>query len=86
MTVKLLVFSVYDAKAEVYGTPVFFPTKGLATRAFEDQCNRDDSPLREHAGDFTLFQVGEFDTDTGVLIPLKSPASLGTGVEYRRDK
>jgi hypothetical protein len=81
---KLLVFSVFDSKAEVYGTPIFFPTKGLATRAFEDQCNKPDSPICQHPGDYTLFCIGEFDPDTGSLIPLGSPSSLGTGVEYQR--
>lgn len=82
MSHKLLVFSVFDVKAEVYGTPIFFAAKGLATRAFEDQVNKPDSPIAQHPGDFTLFQIGEFDVDTGMLIPLPSPASLGTGVEY----
>ena len=81
---KLLAFSVYDSKAEVYGTPIFFATKGLATRAFEDQCNKSDSPIAQHPGDFTLFHVGEFDVDTGKFETLATPASLGTGVEYVR--
>lgn len=83
--IKLLVFSVFDTKAEIYGTPVFFATRGLATRAFEDQCNKLDSPLCDHPGDFTLFQIGEFDSEKGLLIPLPSPASLGTGVEYKQE-
>jgi len=84
MSNKLLVFSVYDSKAEVYGTPIFFAAKGLATRAFDDQANKPDSPIFQHPGDFTLFQLGEFDQDSGQLIPLPSPSSLGTGVEYKR--
>lgn len=83
---KLLAFSVFDAKAEVYGTPIFFATKGLATRAFEDQCNKHDSPIAAHPGDFTLFCIGDFDVDTGTLTPLPSPTSLGTGVEYKRSE
>jgi hypothetical protein len=84
-SVKLLVFSVFDSKAEVYGTPVFFPTKGLATRAFDDQVNNPESQISKHPGDYTLFCIGEFDMDTGQLVPLGSPASLGTGVEYVRE-
>jgi len=86
MSHKLLVFSVFDAKAEVYGTPIFFAAKGLATRAFEDQCNKQDSPICQHPGDFTLFHIGDFDPDTGLLVPLPSPSSLGTGVEYQRSE
>jgi hypothetical protein len=86
MTMKLLAFSVFDSKAEVYGTPIFFATKGLATRAFEDQCNKPDSPIAQHPGDYTLFCIGDFDTDTGMLTPLPTPAALGTGVEYKRSE
>jgi hypothetical protein len=82
---KLLAFSVFDAKAEVYGTPIFFATKGLATRAFEDQVNKPgESPMFAHPGDFTLFCIGDFDPDSGVLTPLPNPNSLGTGLEFRR--
>lgn len=80
---KLQAFSVFDAKAETYGTPIFFATKGLATRAFTDQVQKNDSPLSQHPGDFTLFHIGEFDTDSGLLTPLMTPTSLGTGVEYK---
>ena len=82
---KLLVFSVFDSKAEVYGTPIFFATKGLAIRAFSDQVNRPDSPLNAHSGDFTLFEIGEFSQDTGMLESHKTPYSLGTGLEYKND-
>ena len=84
MSAKLLAFSVFDSKAEVFGTPIFFPTKGLATRAFEDQCNKPDSPISQHPGDYTLFCIGDFDQDTGSLTPLPTPTSLGTGVEYQQ--
>jgi hypothetical protein len=86
MSAKLLAFSVFDSKAEVFGTPIFFATKGLATRAFEDQCNRSDSPIANHPGDYTLFCIGEFDQDTGLLTPLQTPASLGTGVEFKNNE
>lgn len=86
MSGKLLAFSVFDVKAEVYGTPIFFATKGLATRTFEEQCNKPDSPIAMHPADFTLFHVGEFDQDAGMFIPLKTPATLGTGLEYVRSE
>lgn len=85
MSAKLLVFSVFDSKAEVFNTPMFFPAKGLAIRAFDDECNREESQIRKHAGDYTLFEIGEFDQDTGQLVPLPTPVSLGIGVEFVRD-
>ena len=86
MNHKLLAFAVFDSKSEVYGTPIFFATKGLATRAFEDQCNKPDSPIAQHPADYTLFCIGDFEPDTGTLTPLPSPSSLGTGVEYVKEQ
>ena len=83
---KLLVFSVFDSKAEIFGQPMFFPAKGLAIRAFDDECNRKESQIHAHAEDFTLFQIGEFDQDKGLLIPLTTPVSLGIGVEFKGDE
>jgi hypothetical protein len=82
---KFEIFSVYDSKAETFGTPMFFGAKGQAIRAFDDQANSGpESVIFNHPGDFTLFQIGVFDSDTGEIIP-SSPHSLGTGVEYKRD-
>ena len=33
---KLQIFSVYDDKAAVFGTPIFLPHKGIAVREFSD--------------------------------------------------
>lgn len=84
MSAKLLVFAVYDSKAEVYMTPMFFPAKGLAIRTFDDQVNNPDSLLNKHPEDFTLFCIGDYDQDTGLLTPLPTPASLGLAVEFKR--
>lgn len=76
------VYSVRDSKAESYGTPIFLPTDGLALRAFEDQVQREGSPLYDHPEDFCLFLLGTFDEHTGRLEPLEQPKSLGQAVEY----
>jgi hypothetical protein len=86
MSAKLLVFAVFDSKAEVYGTPIFFGSRGLAIRSFDQECNREESQIFKYPGDFTLFQIGEYDQDTGLLTPLSSHTSLGTGVEFKRDE
>lgn len=81
---KMQVFAVYDSKAEVFGLPLFFTAKGLAVRAFDEQCNNPESQMYKHPGDFTLFHLGEYDQDTGLMVSLPTPTSLGTGVEYKR--
>lgn len=83
---KYSVFAVHDIKAENFGMPVFFAAKGQAIRAFDDQCNAAESLIGQHPQDFTLYQIGEYDDSTGLLIPLPQPTPLGTGVDYVRNQ
>lgn len=79
---KFWVFSVHDSKGETYNTPMFLPAKGMAVRAFGDQANDPGSEINKHPEDYTLFCIGEYETDTGLLVPLKTPQSLGVAIEF----
>lgn len=83
MSSKLLAFAVFDSKAENFGVPQFFQTRGLATRAFTDEANRTESMICKHAEDYTFFCIGEYDPDKGLLTPLSTPQSLGVAVEFK---
>ena len=76
-------FAVYDSKATAYMSPFFFPHAGQAIRAFSDTVNDPSTSLNRHPGDFTLFQIGEFDDETGVFTAT-SPVNLGTALNYRQ--
>lgn len=79
---KLYVFSIFDSKAEVFNTPIFLPAIGQARRTFGDQVNDESSPFNKHPGDYTLFQIGTYESDNGKLTPEKTPISLGLASEY----
>lgn len=74
-------YSVHDSKAETFMPPFSVPSKGLAIRAFEDCINSDDHHFGKHPADYTLFEVGSFDTDSGELT-YTSKISIGNGVEF----
>lgn len=78
---KLLAFAVHDAASGLYGTPMFLISKGLALRSFSDECNNPQSIINKHAGDYTLFQIGEYDEESGVMTPI-TPLSCGNAVEF----
>lgn len=59
------VFAVYDAKASQYGNPVFLQTRGVALRVLSDLCAKADSPLYQHPVDYTLFELGDWDCNSG---------------------
>jgi len=81
---KLLVFSVYDAKAEAFMRPFFAPTRGLAIRSFRDGVNAGgEEPLAKHPEDYTLYEVGSFDEGSGELVSLEPRFSLGLASTFK---
>lgn len=79
-------FSVYDSKAQAFLPPWIMPQTTMAQRTFSDCANSKDHQFGVHPEDYTLFQLGMWDDETGVLDQLPSPRSLGLALEYvKRD-
>lgn len=68
---KRLMIAVRDSAAAAFNTPFCAPSTGLAIRSFRDEVNRkaDGNLMNTHPEDFELYQVGEYDEDTGTVIP-----------------
>lgn len=81
---KFKIFSIFDSKAETFNTPIFLPTDGQAIRIFDDMTNDGKSEVSKHPEDYTLFVLGEFDSDNGLVTPLNTPKSLGLAQEFVR--
>lgn len=75
------VYSVRDAKLEAFMPPFYFPTNGMALRAFMDTVGDESSALAKHPSDFTLYELGSFDDSTGVFSMLSVPNPLGLASE-----
>lgn len=67
MTTQKL-FAVRDVKAEAFAAPMAVPTEGLARRAFTDAVMQPGSVLAKNAEDYMLFQIGEYDPNSGLLV------------------
>jgi len=65
---KLELFSVYDSKVEGYLPPFSSNNKAVAIRQFETAVLREGADLYEHCEDYSLWHVGQFDPDKGLLI------------------
>lgn len=79
----LKIFTVYDSKTEAYMQPQFMQSTGQALRAFEDAVNDESHPFHKHAADFTLFELGTFDDQTGTFQTYPAKKSLTSGNEIR---
>lgn len=80
------IVAVYDSAAEVYGSPVFVGSVGLAIRSFGDEVNRaaEDNQMHRHPGDFSLYHLGSFDDSTGKFVFPEVPRLLVRGVDVVR--
>ncbi len=80
----LNVFAVYDSKAGYYSRPFMFQSRGEAIRAFTESANDASHQFCKYAADFTLFQVGTYDDQTGLHECVQEVmANLGKAIEYK---
>lgn len=76
------VFSVHDIKAETYLQPIFFKTAGEAIRGFQTACKDINSNFHAYPADFTLVELGEFNSDTGLITSHQIPRILSNASEW----
>ncbi len=79
---KLKIFTVHDSKAEAFLSPFFSQTAGTAIRAFEQAANEAGHDFSLHGGDYTLFEVGDFDQLTAKFLILPTPINLGLAITF----
>lgn len=73
------VVAVFDNLTEAYLEPQFFGTLAEAQRIFEYQINS--IPLwKSNAGDYELWSLGRFDSETGVITSECHKLCKGTSV------
>lgn len=75
------IFCIYDSKAEAFNAPFYMNSRGSAIRSFVDAATGKDDSLTKHPGDFTLFELGEYDYSNGSFNLHATPVSLGVAVE-----
>jgi len=76
------IYTVHDSKAEAYLQPFFARSNGEAIRSFTQAINTPDHQFAKYSADYTLFEIGEFDDNTGV-ITTPYTRSLGNGVDFK---
>lgn len=69
------VFSLYDMKTGIYGTPFFSIHEAHAVRMVADLAADLSTVVGRHPADYTLYCLGRFDDATGMLANDLSPVS-----------
>jgi hypothetical protein len=82
---KLVLCTVKDRAADAFGRPMFVSSVGVAIRSFSDEVNRKDpeNQLFNHPDDFDLYELGEFDDNTGLFALHDQPKLLSLGKQVK---
>lgn len=83
---RLKVFAIHDSKVGAYMQPWLARTVGEALRSWEQLCNDGKSMMSEHPSDFSLFEIAEYDENTGRYSQHEVLKALGTALEVKHEK
>jgi hypothetical protein len=74
---KKIYYAVFDRKAEMYSQPFLEIKDGTAIRAVQDiVINNKDHAFAKHPSDFSLFRLGDFDDETGIINGEEKPSKI----------
>ena len=76
-------FTVKDTKGEIFLSPFFLNATGLACRSFAETANDPQSMICRYPDDYTLFEIGYFDDQTGEVVN-EDPHNLGAARTYQK--
>lgn len=81
------VYAIYDSAANVFTAPTIDISDASAVRSFQQAIANSGSVMNFKPDDFSLFQVGTFDVETGELAPFTPPSRLvvGSDVDSRKE-
>lgn len=80
---KYIMFQLYDSAVKAYNTPIFLRSKGEAIRSFQATVNEAGNNLNKWPDQYTLFEAGEYDDESGIVTMYKVKESLGTALQYK---
>lgn len=81
---KVMLFAARDAQMGGYLEPICALTEGMAMRSFRMAVETPEHQFAVNPQDYALFYLGEFDQDTGVLIPAEQVRQICTGLQMKQ--
>lgn len=80
---KIKLFTIRDQKLNQYQKPFGAPTVEAVAREIKSAVERGEGDVGRYPEDHDIYQIGEFDHDTGVLIPLKAPLHITSCLAFK---
>lgn len=70
---ELKMYSIRDAKGEIFNPPFYKKTHGEAERDFHQLCKDEKSMPAQYPEDYDLYFIGTYDDATGKINSLDTP-------------
>lgn len=83
---KKNIYTVYDSKALAFMQPFYSERHEVAQRHFAAAANDINTDIGRYSTDYTLFCIGEFDDQSGIITPLEQFQNLGLAASYLKEK
>lgn len=75
------VYSIFDSAAGVFTAPTIDISDASAVRAFQQALANSGSIMNFKPDDFSLYQIGRFEVESGSLVPMVPPSRLFVGTD-----
>jgi len=75
-------YAVYDTKAKFFTNPFVAQNDMVALRLFASAVRDPATDISKFPVDYTLFRIGEYDDEKGMLFPLLTIENLGMGSRF----
>lgn len=82
---KFKMFTIYDSKAETYSSIMLQNTTASFMRGFANEVQKPESTYHMYPADFTLFEIGEYDDQTGQVQAYQAKKSLGLALDFLQE-
>lgn len=81
---KLPVYAVYDSKVQAYDNPFVLRSRGEAIRGWTQAVNDPKTTMCVHPNDFSLMELGHYDSETGAFTNHDAPLNLGLASQFKQ--
>lgn len=78
---QVKMYAVKDIKSEMFSTPHFLSSDGVAIRSFSQACEDPQTDLNKFPSDFSLYHIGLFNVETGFIEPVQ-PKQIANASEF----
>lgn len=82
----LYVMAAFDKKAAAFMQPFYASRPEVGLRSFQEAANIEDHQVCKHPEDFSLFQLGTWDDNTGLFQLYPTPKHVAEAINLKKDR